>query len=123
LASVYLLQVAMLSGGASLIGALLGCALALASASLLASELPLALTLSGLLIPFLLAIVFGMLTAYAFALPALGRALSVKTGVLFSGVRQSAGSLTSGWRVAALFCSLMIIALVWLVLPDVIFGI
>jgi putative ABC transport system permease protein len=123
LAAVYLLQIALLSGGASLAGGILGVVLALASASLLASELPLTLTLSVLLVPLLVAMLFGMLTAYAFALPALGRALSVKAGVLFSGTRQESAALPSAWRLATVFCALFLIGLVWLALPDMLFGI
>ena len=77
LATVYLLQVGLLGGAASLVGCLIGAALALAGSQLVAAQLPITTTLSALPVPLVSALLFGLLTAYAFALPAIGRALAV----------------------------------------------
>ena len=123
LATVYLLQITLLSGAASIVGAILGASLALGSVHVLASELPVQASLSGLIFPFLIAILFGLLNAYAFTLPALGSALSVNTGVLFSGVRQGSAKTSKSWGVASFVCAALIIALVFLILPDRLFAI
>lgn len=122
LATVYLLQISLLSGAASLAGALLGAALTLTSANLLADELPVQASLSGLFLPAIMAFLFGMLNAYAFTLPALGSALSVQTGVLFSGQRREIRSTPKPWWLASFSFAALIIALVCLVLPDVLFA-
>ena len=51
---------------------------------------PVTLLLHSLWPPALLALVFGVLTALAFSLPALGRALSVSPAALFRGVEGQA---------------------------------
>ena len=122
LATVYLLQISLLSGAASLVGALLGTGMALASAGLLATELPVQAGLGSLLLPVVIAVLFGILNAYAFTLPALGSALAVQTGVLFSGQRREAGATPKRWWLASLGCAALIITLVCLVLPDVMFA-
>lgn len=86
IAWVYLLQILMLAGGASLAGALAGGLLALGGAAVSAERFPIVLTLGALAGPLALAWLFGVLTALSFALPALGRALSVSPAVLFRGI-------------------------------------
>ena len=122
LASVYLLQVAFMSGGASLIGGVLGAGLALSAASVIAAEIPLATTASSLVSPVLIALMFGMLTAFTFALPAVGRALSVRPAALFRGTEAHVSDASAGWWFAALVCAAIILSLVLLALPDRLFG-
>ncbi|MGB1110969.1 MAG: ABC transporter permease, partial [Gammaproteobacteria bacterium] len=122
LASVYLLQVGMLSGAASLLGAMIGGGLALLGAGLVADRVPMATSLNGLVSPIVAAILFGLLTAFAFALPALGRALAVKPAALFRGDTRANGDTPRAWKIATLACGLAIISLVLTALPDLLFG-
>jgi len=85
-------------------------------------RLPVELLLGGLWQPALVALLFGVLTALAFSLPALARALSVSPAALFRGVEglalhtpRRAWWLTAG--VAALTLCLLVA-----VLPDPRFG-
>ncbi|HSJ97619.1 MAG TPA: FtsX-like permease family protein [Myxococcota bacterium] len=86
IAWVYLLQVLLLAGGASLAGAAAGGLLALGAAAVSAERFPIALTAGALAAPLASAWLFGILTALGFALPALGRALSVSPAILFRGL-------------------------------------
>ena len=122
LAAMVMLQILMLALLASVVGVVLGNALAVAGALAAADRLPIGLLLGGLWQPSLVALAFGVLTALAFALPPLGRALSVTPAVLFRGVDGStlrtpraAWWLTAG--VAAVVISLLV-----LTLPDPRFG-
>ncbi len=122
LATVYLLQIAIISGSSSLLGALLGGGLALFAASTVAAEIPLVTTVTSLVLPILVAICFGILTAFAFAFPAVGRALSVQPASLFRGTDAHVGDAPAAWWLAALACAAVIISLVLVALPDTIFG-
>ncbi|MCM3563842.1 ABC transporter permease [Hydrogenophaga intermedia] len=122
LAAFVLLQVLLLALLASAAGVLLGVALALAGAQLAADRLPVSFLLQGLWQPALLALMFGLLTALAFSLPALGRALSVSPAVLFRGIEGAAlrtPRLARGLTAAAAGITL---ALLVLSLPDPRFG-
>lgn len=122
LAVVYLLQAGILSGGASLLGAAIGGGLALLGAAVVAARIPMATTLSSLALPVLIAISFGLLTAFAFALPALGRALSVQPAALFRGDARHSTRTPRGWWFATLACGMAIVLLVFTALPDALFG-
>ncbi|MBW8470306.1 MAG: hypothetical protein K0M67_18735 [Thiobacillus sp.] len=122
LAAMVLLQIAMLALLASGAGVLLGNALALAGAFATADRLPMTVLLGGLWQPSLVALGFGVLTAVAFALPALGRALSVTPAALFRGV--SGITLQTPrriWWLTAGVALLLVAALVF-ALPDPRFG-
>ncbi|MDC6170419.1 ABC transporter permease [Paucibacter sp. XJ19-41] len=122
LARMVLLQILMLASLASLTGVLLGNGLALAGTLAAAERLPLAPALAGLLAPSLLAFVFGLLTALAFAVPALGRALSVTPAALFRSVDGSSlRTPTRAWLLSA-GVGLVLLALLVLALPDWRFG-
>ena len=123
LALVYLSQVTILGGGASLVGASLGSALAMIGGRLVASQVPVSANLSDLLIPALIAICFGLLTAYSFALPALGRALATDPASLFRGQGPDRGSTPRRWWLATFACAAAIILLVLQVLPDTLFAV
>jgi putative ABC transport system permease protein len=122
LAAMVLLQIVMLALLASGAGLLLGNALALAGALATAERLPIALLLGGLWQSSLVALAFGVLTAVAFALPALGRALSVTPAALFRGVdAQALHTPRRAWLLTAAVAVGVLVLLV-LTLPDPRFG-
>ncbi|MCD6666984.1 MAG: hypothetical protein LT081_12985 [Hydrogenophaga sp.] len=122
LAALVLLQIGMLAVLASAVGVALGLGLALAGAQLAADRLPVALLLGGLWQPALVALLFGVLTALAFSLPALARALSVSPAALFRGVEGMAlHTPRRAWWLTAGVATLTLCLLV-AVLPDPRFG-
>ncbi|MCW5611322.1 MAG: hypothetical protein KIS83_11685 [Rubrivivax sp.] len=122
LAALVLLQVLMLALAASIAGALAGVALALGGVQLAAARLPLALAPSALVAPALVAVLFGVLTALAFALPALGRALTVSPAALFRGIDgQALRTPRVAWGLTALAGAGVVGGLL-LALPDARFG-
>lgn len=86
LAALVLLQILMLALLSSLGGVVIGNALALGGTWAAAQQLPLAPMFMALWLPSLVGLCFGVLTALTFALPALGRALSVSPAALFRGI-------------------------------------
>ncbi len=122
LAGVYLLQVGMLSGGASLAGALLGALFALVGSRLIESQLPIAVTAADLALPALIALGFGLLTAFSFTFPAIGRALSARPAALFRGSEPAIGLAPRRWWLASLACAGCLVLLILLALPDPLFG-
>ena len=123
LAAVYLAQIGMLGGSASGLGALIGTGLALVGGSVVASQVNLSHEPMNLLLPALIAIGFGLLTAYTFALPALGRALATDPATLFRGQQQDHGQVPRSWALATIVGIAAIVLLVIWVLPDTLFGI
>ena len=123
LAAIYLLEVGIMSGASGLAGALVGGGLALAGAATVATELPMVTVFGGLSVPVLIAAGFGLLTAYAFAFPAIGRALTVDPATLFRGTAVESTHRPAVWWLASLACGTIIIALVLLALPDTFFGV
>lgn len=122
LAAIYLLEVGIMSGVSGLAGTLVGGALALAGAATVAAELPMVTAYASLPQPMLIAAGFGLLTAYAFAFPAIGRALTVDPASLFRGVAGDSPHRPTQWWLASVACGMVIIALVLLALPDMLFG-
>lgn len=123
LAAVYLWQVLLLAGSASLAGALVGGGLAFAGTAIAAERLPLAPETARLLGPLIAAWIFGILTALTFALPALGRALSVTPAALFRGIDVSMMTTPKRWWQWTAACGAMLIALVLAALPQTLFGV
>ncbi len=122
LAAMVLIQILMLALLASAVGVLLGNLMALAGALATAERLPIALLLGGLWQPSLVALAFGVLTALAFSLPPLGRALSVTPAVLFRGVDgQALRTPRAAWWLTAAIGATGVLLLV-LALPDPRFG-
>ncbi len=122
LAAMVLLQIVLLAVLASLAGVLLGSLLALAGAQLASQSLPVVVLLQGLWQPALVALLFGVLTAVAFSLPALGRALSVTPAALFRGTDGLAlQTPRAAWWLTALAAALVLVLLV-VSLPDPRFG-
>jgi putative ABC transport system permease protein len=122
LAIVYLLQVGMLSGGASLAGAALGAMLALVGCGLIEAQIPIDVSAADLVLPALVAFGFGILTAFTFTFPAIGRALSAKPAALFRGNEPGVGEVPLRWWLACLACAGGLLSLVLLALPDALFG-
>ncbi|MDO9568712.1 MAG: hypothetical protein Q7J58_04945 [Hydrogenophaga sp.] len=122
LAAMVLLQILMLALLASAVGVALGMGLALAGAQLAADKLPVTLLVQGLWQPAGVALLFGVLTALAFSLPALGRALSVSPATLFRGVEgQALHTPRRAWWLTAAVATATLVLLV-AVLPDPRFG-
>jgi putative ABC transport system permease protein len=122
LAVYVLLQVFLLAAFSSAVGAFFGVLLAAGGASLAAVRLPIALLLLGLWQPAAVAWLFGVLTACTFALPAVGRALSVSPAALFRGL-EGQDLRSSRWikQITALV-AVVTIALLVVALPDPRFG-
>lgn len=122
LAAFVLLQIGLLALLASAVGVALGLGLALAGAQLAADKLPVAFLLGGLWQPALVALLFGVLTALAFSLPALGRALSVSPAVLFRGTEGATLTVPRWARQATAGAAVLTLALLVATLPDPRFG-
>ena len=122
LAVVYLLQVGILSIGASLAGALIGSLLALIGSVVVETQVPIGVTTAGLALAAFVALGFGILTAFAFTFPAVGRALSAKPAALFRGDQPGVGQTPLAWWLASLACTACLVLLVLLALPDPLFG-
>lgn len=122
LAAFVLLQIGLLALLASAVGVAIGLGLALAGAQLAADKLPVSFLLGGLWQPALVALLFGVLTALAFSLPALGRALSVSPAVLFRGTEGATLTVPRWARRATLGAAVLTLALLVATLPDPRFG-
>ena len=122
LAGVYLLQVLMLAAASSLAGALAGGLLALAGVAVAAGQAPVAASVAGLAAPLAMAWLLGVVTALTFALPALGRALSVSPAALFRGIDAAATRTSGGWWRLTAVGGALVAALVLAVVPDLAFG-
>lgn len=122
LAMLYLSQLLMLSGLSSFVGIVIGGLLALAGIAMAAEKLPLAPVLSQLSAPLLLAWCFGVLTAITFALPALGRALSVSPAALFRGLQGVDTKAGRPWLYLTAGSAAVALVLLVAVMPDPRFG-
>ena len=123
LAIVYLLQVAILATAASLLGGLIGSGLTLVGAWIVSTQISLSVNWNDLVFPGIIALFFGLLTAYSFALPAIGKALCTDPATLFRSLEQKGQQLPRQWLVATISCASLIVAMILLVLPDTFFGI
>lgn len=122
LALVYLLQVGMLALGASIAGALAGLGLSAIGGALATTRVSAGGAGQDAAGAFGVAIMFGVLTAYAFALPAIGRALSVNPAALFRSIAGAETATPRAWWLATAGLCLVVVALVMLALPDPLFG-
>ena len=122
LATFVLLQILLLAVLASVAGVLIGTGLAVAGLHLAADRLPLTRAIHGLWQPALVALLFGVLTALVFSLPALGRALSVSPAALFRGIdgQPLRAARSARWATAAVAGGTL--ALLVTTLPDPRFG-
>ena len=122
LTKVYLLQIAILSAGASFAGCLLGSLLAWGGSTVVASELRLTITMAALYWPLIIAFLFGCLTAFAFALPAIGRALSVSPATLFRSDDQISGNPSRPFIIASTVVIALLVICIFVTLPDPLFA-
>lgn len=122
LACMYLIQIALLSAASSLVGSCLGGALALLGTSVIAAEIQITPTLSSFGWPLLMAFGFGIWTAFSFAIPALGRALSIQPVTLFRGFTDSTGFMSKKWLATTWICGAGLLLLIVLAVPDLLFG-
>ena len=122
LARLVLLQVLMLALASSAVGVAVGLGLALAALGVAADRLPLVWAPSAAVVPALLGLGFGVMTALVFAWPAVARALSVSPAALFRGVDGTAlQTPRRAWLVtAAAGTAGLALMLLWL--PDARFG-
>lgn len=123
LAGAYLCQILLLAAGASAAGALAGGALAAGASAVVAQRLPLEPALNALRLPLAAAWLFGVLTALTFALPAIGRALSVPPAMLFRGAGVARLRTPAAYRTLAGACTCLVALLVLLTVPDARFGV
>ncbi|MEQ8206299.1 MAG: FtsX-like permease family protein, partial [Woeseia sp.] len=121
-ATIYLLQVAIMSSAASLAGAMLGGGLALMGAAVVAGELPLATTAGSLVWPVVAGLVFGLLTAFVFAMPSVGRATTVDPASLFRGMGNKLVSLPVRWLLTTAIVTVVLAGMVFAALPDKLFA-
>ena len=122
LATVYLLQTGFLASVACILDAITGLVIVFIGMSLVPAQSVQSLTITGLLSPIVLAIIFGLLTAYTFAIPAIGSALSTTPATLFRGIDSGIREASRVWWLATLVGCLLIALLVLLTLPDPLFG-
>lgn len=122
LATVYLLQILIMSGLSCLAGAGLGFLLSFVGALFAESQVQIDTALASAMLPSLLAAVFGLLTAITFAAPAVGRALSVDPAVLFRSLDGVNTSTPRAWWMASITGALLIVLIVLIVLPDPLFA-
>lgn len=122
LAAVYLWQILIVAGASSLVGAGLGGALAWVAAGLVAERLPLARSGLDLLVSLCVAWLFGVLMALTFALPALGRALTVSPAALFRGMEDAATHTPARVWQLTVGCAALLILLVVTTMPNPLFG-
>lgn len=122
LAAVYLLQIGLLAGAACLAGAFAGFGVGLAGAAFTETPVRLATTWSSGILPAAMALVFGLTIAFTFALPAIGRALSVKPAALFRNLHGTRTATPAGWWLATGAGCLLMVLLILLVLPDPLFA-
>lgn len=122
LATVYLLQVLIMSGLSCIGGALLGFLLSLAGSFFVESQVQVETALVSALLPCLLAAVFGLATAMIFATPAIGRALSVDPAVLFRSLDGIKTHVPRQWWITTFAGASVIVLLVLIVLPDPVFA-
>jgi putative ABC transport system permease protein len=122
LVQLYCLQIGLLAGLSGFAGVLIGGLLTAVGAQFIAQEIPLNNSLQPFLLAALVAWLFGILTSFTFALPALGRALSVNAAVLFRGDSKTPSNLSSRWQLLTLLLATLLASLIMVVVPDFRFG-
>lgn len=122
LAQIYTLQVVLLGLVAGVVGGGLGCGLAALGSQGLGDEFGLRAPWSVFIAPFLLALLFSVLTAVVFALPALARALAVQPAGLFRGQLSTPEGVSRRWQGLTLAMVGLYILLLVVLLPSPLFG-
>lgn len=119
---VFVMQIAILAAGAGALGVILGSVLALLGGEILAQEIPVALQATDILSAALASWFFGILTAFTFALPALGKALQVDVAHLFRANNPSSKGMPGRWRIASSGFALLLSLVVLIAIPNILFG-
>ena len=114
----YLLQILALALAGSLLGAALGALAPIALLQGLGDVLPIPVEAGIYPEPLGLAVLFGLLSALAFALPAVGRARATPPATLLGGEAREQGKTPWSERIAALLTALVFIALAVLFSPS-----
>lgn len=122
LATIYLLQILIMSGLSCLVGAAIGFGLSLVGAFFVESQVQVNTAISSALVPAVLAAVFGLATAMTFAAPAVGRALSVDPAVLFRSLDGVETTTPRRWWIATLASGAVVVLTVLVALPDPVFA-
>ncbi len=122
LAKIYLMEIGMLAAVSGICGVLIGSVLAVLGLSILSGQLPLDVGIAEMAIAGFSAWIFGMFTAFCFALPAIGRALSVETGKLFRSHGTESKTLSPPWQISCFILTVTLIVLVLALIPDLRFG-
>ncbi|UOD50956.1 ABC transporter permease [Orrella daihaiensis] len=117
-----LLQVLILAALSSALGVIIGVTLALFGAAVVADQLPVNVLIASLWQPALVAWLFGVLTAFTFAMPAVGRALSVSPAVLFRGLQGQVLHASGRVKQLTALVAIVTVGLLMLTLPDARFG-
>ncbi|WP_395343848.1 ABC transporter permease [Ningiella sp. W23] len=120
---VFIIQIAILALISGLIGVAFGAVLAWLGSIALAQELPLGIEVNDLLIAGFSALSFGIVTAFTFALPALGKALQVDVAHLFRANTNIGDNIAPRWRLASVIFTILLAALVLAAIPSILFGV
>lgn len=122
---IYLFQVGLVAAGSGLAGILAGATLTRLVVIFWGESLGLKGTLAftpSELGVYAAAFLFALLTAYAFALPTLARALGVDPAGLFRGHLQEAGQINQRWQITSAAVTLAYLALFLALMPSPLFG-
>ena len=122
LAAMVLLQILLLALLASAAGVVVGNLLAWGGVAAAGDRLPVRADVLAAAGPSALALAFGVLTALAFTLPALGRALTVPPAVLFRGAEAATLHMPRRVRWLTALAGAAVAVLVVAALPDRRFG-
>jgi len=120
---VFIGQTVLVALAASAAGAFTGSLVAWLAAHALAARLPVTASMADLLAPALTSVLFGVLAALAFALPSLGRTLSMRPALLIRGVDDPDGTLPASYRVATLVLLVAVTLVLLVVVPDPLIGV
>ncbi|WP_026374600.1 ABC transporter permease [Aestuariibacter salexigens] len=119
---VYITEIAILAAASGLIGVVVGSGLAIIASNILAQDIAVALNISDVLTAGAASWLFGMITAFTFASPALGRALNVDVAHLFRATEVTNETPSVGWRLISLLCAVVLILFVLIAIPNLLFG-
>ena len=121
-AYVFVGQTVLLALSASAAGSFAGALVAWLASRALAARLPVESNPFDLLLPALTSTLFGVLAALAFALPTLGRTLTMRPALLIRGTNEVNGQLPKGYRLATFALLAGVTALLLVVVPDSLIG-
>lgn len=119
---VFIIQIGLLAAFCGIIGVALGGGLALMGSALIAQDLTLTMQFNDILLAALAAWLFGVITAFTFTMPALGRALQVDVAHLFRSSEANDTAISIRWRLASVSCAALLATLVLLAIPNILFG-